>query len=211
MFLLFIIFFTDLGRILDELPDELGIITSGSGSPAIQPGAVDSVSSITLNGVVDIPPLQKTIDPVLLKQQNQNLSQLLSSSSSGSSVNITNGNPPSSSSSIITNTTGNLPPNNSNIKPPNHDNQMIINAMQQPQQMMNNISRPSMPLHQQLQMQNNPGIVGQLMNEPTSHQIQPRLQMEQIHSMAPQQQQQQQQQAAADTSANAVWSNSTKW
>ena len=41
-----------------------------------------------LNGAREAPPLQQTIDPVLLKQQNQNLSKLLSSN--GSSTPITN-------------------------------------------------------------------------------------------------------------------------
>ena len=41
-----------------------------------------------LNGAREVAPLQQTIDPVLLKQQNQNLSKLLSSN--GSSTPITN-------------------------------------------------------------------------------------------------------------------------
>ena len=170
---------------MDELPDELGVITSGSGndSPAVQPGAVESISAINMNGVVDVPPLQKTIDPVLLKQQNQNLSQLLSGNSSVTVNNVTtNGNPPS-------NPAVNLNPAvadqaNPNIKPQSIDNPMMINVMQQPQQILNNMNRPSLPMHQ---MQNNAGIISQMMSEQPSHQMSSRQQLDQMHGIRTQQ------------------------
>ncbi|KAI0224297.1 hypothetical protein LSAT2_024685 [Lamellibrachia satsuma] len=67
----------NIGSILDELPEELGSLGS-NGSP----------TGDVLNGAREPPPLQQTVDPVLLKQQNQNLSKLLSSN--GSSTPITN-------------------------------------------------------------------------------------------------------------------------
>ena len=194
-----------MGRILDELPDELGIITSGSGngSPApTQPVAVDSISTMNMNGVSDVPPLQKTIDPVLLKQQNQNLSQLLSGNSNTNNV-TTNGSvaPPSAAIAPSTNLSSEVSSTPTPIKPASIDNPMMINVMQQqPQQMMNNMNRPGLPMHSQ--MQNNPGIIGQMMNDQqpvTPHQMSPRQQLDQMHNIRqppppPQQQQQPNQQ-----------------
>lgn len=51
-------------------------------------GSNGSPTGDVLNGAREPPPLQQTVDPVLLKQQNQNLSKLLSSN--GSSTPITN-------------------------------------------------------------------------------------------------------------------------